>query len=371
MKKQTMLIFSAIITVALLIAGNASSATTSTLTTTTISGVVSSSGIPLGGAIVVLRAWPNQASREAATNGTNQNMLTIGSVRTNPDGSYSLLVNLAQIPSNYLNEDGTVNLAAMAMNGSTMASTNFPLNTLSPPAAAAAGAIDMAQGATSAGVLKAYSSMTNVPTGTAILQSITPYSGVVPCGMVWYGPYGPYQAALGTSDAMTGVVGRITYAKGSSTSTTLGVAFNGGNGWSADGTATNSASTSYGFDTGYKLQNDRQYGLWDYHEEVGYGSCAGKWYEPLKYVGIGKRTTFTHVHYSYCTGKYYAGYTWNRSSSTNGGYSAGVSLPWLSVYSQAGWNTSMTVHYHFNVNGHVCGSNSAYEGAPRVEGRNY
>src|SRR5207302_839275 len=134
-----------------------------------------------------------------------------------------------------------------------------------------------------------------------------PNSGAIACPIAWFGPYGPYQASLGTSDAMTGVSGRITYSHGSSTSTTLGVAFDGGSGWKANGTATVGADTSYGFDTGSVLQNNRQYGLWYYHKAIGYGACPGSWYQPLKYVGIGQRTTFSHVHYTYCTGTYYSG----------------------------------------------------------------
>jgi hypothetical protein len=322
-----------------------------------ISGQVVDRGVPVAGATVLLRAWPSQATQLATPAGTRQTLFLVGVGRTNADGSYTLGTDLGNVPAAYRAADGTVNLVLMAVHNGRLATTSFPADAGS--SAAQTAAVDLATGAYSPATQGAETVQ------GAAARAISPNL----CGGgYWTSPYGPYQTKLGDAAAYGGIVGQITYSYGGSTSTTLGVAFNNGSGWSASGTSTAGTSSSIGFiATG--LADNRVYGLWRYHDWV--SGCGGRWAYPYDYVGRGQTTSISHPYFPYCGGWYYPGNSYVRNSSSNQTYSVGLTVDGVGLSSQAGWSSSMTLIFKFSVKGHVCGDTTAREAAPRVEAQTY
>ena len=303
-----------------------------------VAGHVTNGGVPVSGATMFIQAWPNQATQLATPPGQRVSLDLAAVGKTAADGSYRILANLGNLPSRDVNPDETVNLHVMAFSHGRIWTTNLP---------------------------------TTVNSGapqTANLTNATTTSCGIPNNSYWTSPYGPYDVKLGNAMADTGITGRITYSDGSSTSTTLGIAFYDGSSWSAGGTETNGTSSSVGFSAG-SLQNDQVDGLWNYHTYVvldGSTVCY-KEAHPYEYVGRGDTNAIAHTYYGYCGGTYSAGDSYFQSSSNNGTFSAGLTLYGVSLSSQAGWESSMTLRYTFSAAGKVCGNTSQYEAAPRVE----
>lgn len=328
-----------------------------------LSGDVVDHGLAAGGALVLLQALPNQAAQEAATPGVAQSLFPVAAVRAKGNGSYNLSVDLSQIPAAYINADGTVNLQLMAVRGGYLAATNFPEAASSPVAAPpAASVLDLASGAYSTAALAADSVQVGTAQVTAAAsQNATPY---VCSGGYWGGPEGPYQTKLVAATAGANVYATVTYSYGGSSSTTMGVAFDGSGGWAGDGTISNGTSSQYGFQTGYQ-QDKSDWGLWRYHSW--YGSCGGRWDYPLDYVGRGQTVSIAQPSYGYCSGWYYAGDSWTRDASSFATWSDGVNFPYLTLSAQSGASTTESLSFYFGANGHICGDSSLREGAPHIE----
>lgn len=94
----------------------------------TVSGSVTDQGAPAGSALVVLRAWPSQATQFATAPGAASSLYTVSLGRTNGHGSYSLSADLSTIPAAYRSDDGTVNLVVMAMRHGRLITNSFPAN---------------------------------------------------------------------------------------------------------------------------------------------------------------------------------------------------------------------------------------------------
>jgi hypothetical protein len=277
-----------------------------------------------------------------------------------------LPADLSTIPAAYRSDDGTVNLVVMAMRHGRMISNTFPAT----PGTASTHVmpeLDLGSGAYSQEALAA-DTVTIPSTGVqGGAQSTQTGVGFLPCGGgSWSSPYGPYQVKIGDATADQIANPTFTYARGTSTATTLGVAVNSGSSWSASGTSSSAAGTSAGF-TATAIQTDRMFAQWRYHTYYG---CGAQWAYPYDYVARGDTVSIAHPTYSYCGGLYKAGDIYRANSYSNGTYSAGLSVYGVSLSSQAGWNSSMTLTFNFTGNGYVCGNTSAREAAPRVEADN-
>ena len=79
----------------------------------------------------------------------------------------------------------------------------------------------------------------------------------------------------------------------------------------------------------------------------------------------------THQNYSTCDPGY-AGHEYHRTSSKNGEFSGGVSVPGANLSAQSGFTSTQEVHHKFSRSGHICGSGGEPWGsAARVSTRTW
>jgi hypothetical protein len=331
---------------------------------TTVTGRVVDGDVAVGGAIVVLRAWPSRATQAATPVGTRQSLFTVGIGRTAADGSYSLAGNLAGLPRAYRAADGTVDLMVMALHDGRLTETSLPAGAATRAAPLAP--LDLAHGVESRAAVTAervLSADLERRGGAAESAAGGGFGGVpdVCGGGSWSSPYGPFRVKVATAAAGTGLYAIVDY--GVSEATTLGVAFEGGGGWQASGTST--VGTSSGFTT-EPLVNKRVFAWWDYHDWI--SGCGGyRTAYPQQYVGHAPEVSIAHPHYRHCGSPYNAGATYVHGATTNETYSNGLTVHGITLSSHAGWDSHMTLRIHFDVRGIVCGNNASRESAPRVE----
>jgi hypothetical protein len=153
-----------------------------------------------------------------------------------------------------------------------------------------------------------------------------------------------------------GVQGIPETATQSATAThTLGVGvYTSGGGWGQSGTqsiarsASGSASTTR--NTSYSLYNRVNYRIYRY-------TCAGTHRKPWNFYDVvtDDGAYVLYVRFTYC-GRNAAGDNWDSGSATNITWGNGVDLGPVKVSAQSGYSSSLNVHFHFNRDGYVCGS---------------
>jgi hypothetical protein len=320
-----------------------------------LTGQVTSDGAAAAGATVIAQAMP--------AGGGTQSPVQVGYGSTAPDGTYTVNAQLSSLPEGYVNPDDSVNLTLIAMRSGYLWSDSFPVasSATSYNDNLTNGAMNAAfKAAERSAMSKAAASSGSGKPDKARTDAIV----MAGCGGSWSGPQGPYQVKIGDVSADQIATGEMSYFSGSSTTTTLGVAYYNGSSWSVNGTASSAASQNSGWDQA-NLQTQRMFSLWTQHT---FTNCFGQaWREPDYYAGKGQQISIAHPTYKYCTGPYYNGGRWFTTTATNGTYSDGLTVLGLNLSSQAGWSTSMEIQFHFTGKGWICGNTNQYDSSPRVE----
>lgn len=287
--------------------------------------------------------WEVQQAAEAA--GGSVSVLSVAQTTATP--SFSLSLDPASLDPSFVADEGYVNVMVAAHYGgrvSTWGVTVWPGDTAEevPP-------FDMSQAPVP-------------PGGDVAPASVEPTVPI--CGTIVWGDYnGPYETKIMDVMNPSKIEGRGSYFWGGSTATTLGYLTNGPN-WSVGGTITTSSSTGSGFSV--PAQNQRIQSLWMYRERQ--VVCIANQNVPYNYYGKGDQPSIAHVKYTNCGGIYPVGGDYIHSSTNNQTYSAGLTVYGINLSSKAGYDSTATIKFHFNVRGKVCGNSSTLgENSPKVE----
>ncbi len=189
-------------------------------------------------------------------------------------------------------------------------------------------------------------------TSTSQPSSLSLLCGNETWGSLW--KYGVKETFL-KAYSVSGVPITVSEGTSGSTTHTLGVLLQDQYGaLSANGTtaftASSSASQSNVVDAA--VSNSINYRTVDI-------SCASySYWKPYSVYGLLSGFDYAgHVDFSTCISAS-PGYQWTTSGATNATWSVGVAFPGLSVSAQAGYGTSVAMTYNSNVSGHLCGSSS-------------
>lgn len=308
----------------------------------------------------------------------------VASTTTNADGGYSLSPNLADLPARYVEPDGTVNLEVDTTSATLTQQWNLPS---ALPGSAAAGYPTMSVArirparvafnlgrstvtTTLAGKTATHAVATaRAPVRAARLQAhaVAPQA-VTPDGPPFEGGCDPWKTGTTYYNrnerfinvwAMTQAHATVIENVGSSH--TLGIAVNYGNGgYGVSGSASIHTQTSAGGEwttaanrTVYNSVNYRQYYRTCYHP---YGSEIEHMAKPLGFYDIIHTAVAIDPNtWTGCVTKG-AGTVWTKSKGTNVEFSAGVSLPFASVSSQASYSSSTEITWRPTGSVLLCGS---------------
>lgn len=335
-----------------------------------VTGILTGSdGLPMAGTVAAV-AWPSQRLARAVSVGSAVPLTTLGWGVAGMDGSFSVRINHAKVPSSVVNANGWVNVELVGWNSSWQGIWDVPLQIGSSQPGQSAG-----QGAARSPGASAVHLVLGEQRGRAP-SSVKTQSGVTPqivCNIAsWWlldhtstslrfwttlsGTY-PYNTQTGaaTFDATnTDVLGVAVSSSGS-----YGT-------WSVSGTNATSEGfgVQFGASTFYRYyQLESQYAKYGY----GYGPSCGGGYsqykvQPYVYTGGATTTSTTWKNYSNCVIAG-ANQTLTRSSSAGTAFSSSVgvnaaSLLGINLSSQANYTTQHTVSYYFPVAAHWCGSNT-------------
>ncbi|GEM_PF-5773217 len=294
--------------------------------------------------LLVEPTW--SVERAADVSGESVSMLSVAQGAATP--SFSLPLDLGSLDPRFVADEGYVNVLVAASYGARV--TTWGVSVWPGDSVVQVPVLDMSQAVVP-------------PSGRAggPSRSVDP---TPPCGTIVWGAYnGPYQTKIMDVMNPSTIPGTGTYFLGGSTATTLGFLTNGPN-WTVGGTMTTSSSSSTGFSAG--ATNQRIQALWEYRERA--VICIANQNVPYNYYGRGNTPSITHVNYSYCGGTYNPGDTYAHSHNSNQTYSIGLTVYGVSLSSQAGYSSTASLTFRFNVRGKVCGNSSTQgENSPKVE----
>jgi hypothetical protein len=354
------------------------------VSTALVSGQVLNASVPVKGASINLTVWPNQAELSKLPVGATVSTRSIASIVTDAKGNYTLSPDLASLPAAYREPDGTVNLEMDATSTATTQEWNIP--TAIPGSAAAAMSTVAVATARPAGVsfnlgkatvttrLAGSTRAHAVTTAKAPSRSALARPGgnsaqtVTPDGPPFEGGCAAWVTGATVVNnperfmnlyAMTQAHASLAEKVGSSH--TLGVAINyGSGGYSVSGSVAMHTTTSAGGTLSYSANrtvynsvNYRQYSRRCYHS---YGSEVEHEAKPAGFYDLqSKSAAISPITWTACSAPKSSG-TWVKNQGSNVEFSVGVTLPFASVNSQAGFSADTEITWSPTASVVVCGN---------------
>jgi hypothetical protein len=343
------------------------------------SGTVTNGGRPVAHATVAVFAAPTSAALVAAGE-RGRRLLPLGSASTSSAGRFTVTGSLDRLPDSYRGPAG-VDLQ-IVVSDTTHSVTWVRTLTGSQAGRSERLDVDLARGVVAGGSGPAgLVAVADPPTGllayareylaadaasrTRLLGAVRPLTADassrpgVPdpagCGLVYW------LASMKTNVqehyvnvySFSGAPVTLTEGVSNASTQTLGVAVQ-----SSGGSLSLGGTQSITFSV-----EASQSGLWDeavsnrvnYRQQGVTCQTMTYWRPYSLYDFITDLSPLPHANFAYC--QYHAsGYSFATSSATNVTYSAGVTLPGLSLSAQSGYGTSQRLTYSFHTAGYLCGN---------------
>lgn len=352
-----------------------------------VSGVLNLNGLGIANADVIARLWPDDDTTRTLPDGASFDFFQAGTTTTRSDGSFAFALDPTTIPPAFIDDAGRVDLEVLAGNGLLM-TTQFITVQFINDAEDATEALE----SSSEGVLPNLRSWVSAqdPAVPAILgmdlgdvvdlgsirdeSVLDDFDIAVPdvgtaavmeaamaggCSQSVGSRRGPYLETFAVIYGDGGVKGRVKQESSATHTLGVGVKHPGSDSWSAGGSQSESAG--WGYDSTYTIANsfvkNKVYYRDYYYSCMADGKIYTTTYEkPDGFYEAGPYyAQATHKNYSTCDPGY-ADHEYHRTSSKNGQFSGGVSLPGANLSAQSGFTSTQEVHYKFCKRGQICGS---------------
>jgi hypothetical protein len=322
-------------------------------------GTITSSGETVSGAPVILFA------------STEDKLLPLSRAESADDGTFTLRLDLGQLPSEAVPQPGILNVQAVGFTATGVAPSAFTIR-LSSPASATIPA--QAQPTTRQLDPTALADPANVPlkvlAGSATKALAQPDGPIPPvCTTTNVGsPYVGWAIVGATFSDATDIDKQFSYTNGASTQLGVGVSTNGSTGWSASGTYTVTTSTTGGstFSPAHGAGNN--YWETEFVNQKKHYQCYGlisdmSYYytQPVGWAGGARSPGAPAVGAGYCVG-YQAGSTFWTTNSKANKWGVGWDMTGfigINLSTETDYSSSSQISYHMNAHGHpVCGTNT-------------